>query len=124
MGVAAGKPGWKRRWIRIDGMKLTYHATEEDAEARSRPIKNNSVNLTGYIVVAVPDDAAVGPGCIELLPTLPHLDRVWVFRAPGGSAERDVWVRAFERGGCLKADDRRAVDAVAKRTEERAGTAR
>ncbi len=120
MGVVAGKPGWKRRWVHIGKMKLTYHASEEDAESRARPIKNNYVQLTGYAVVPIDDAADCGPGCFELLPTLPHLDRVWVFKAPGGPPEREVWIRAFERGGCLRASDSRSAEAIAKRAAERA----
>lgn len=120
MGVAAGKPGWKRRWVHIGKMKLTYHASEEDAELRARPIKNNYVQLTGYAVVPIDDSADCGPGCFELLPTLPHLERVWVFKAPGGPPEREVWVRAFERGGCLRASDPRSAEALTRRAAERA----
>ena len=120
MGVATGKPGWKSRFVNISKMKLTYHASEEEAETRTRPIKNNFIQLTGYAVLPVDDDPDYGVGALELLPTLPHLERIWVFRAPGGPAEREVWVTAFRNGGCLMADDKRAAEAVAKRSEARA----
>jgi hypothetical protein len=114
LGVPAGRPRWKRRWVNISKLTLTYHTSETEAELRIKPLKNNVLHLTGYVATPVATEDPRGVGVIELVPYLPHLTRTWVFRALGGEAERDVWLAAFRMGGCLSHTDPRGAEAVAR----------